>query len=59
MFNYKNWKQNNETEANKDPDEEGVQRAPTNLKELDTSKPLPSLSRAQSSGGICQNSATR
>ncbi|SVB68554.1 uncharacterized protein METZ01_LOCUS221408, partial [marine metagenome] len=39
MFNYKNWKQDNETESNRDLDEEGVQRASTNLKELDTSKP--------------------
>ena len=64
MFSYKNWKQKNETEVEKNPDEGGVQRAPTSLKELDfsnseasheevthsvSSAPLPSLSRQSSS----------
>ncbi len=73
MFSYKNWKQKNETEVEKNPDEGGVQRAPTNLKELDFSsleasheevthpvknKPLASLSR-QSSSKISEEQPSR
>ena len=73
MFSYKNWKQKNETEVEKNPDEGGVQRAPTNLKELDFSSleasqeevthpvlntPLPSLSR-QSSSKISEEQPSR
>ena len=56
MLNYKNWKSkdseatSNEEEPSGEPEEGGVQRAPTNLRELETSAPLPSLSRQSSSG---------
>jgi len=55
-MNYKEWKSkhseatSNDEEPSGEPDEGGVKRAPTHLKELKTSAPLPSLSRQTSSG---------